>query len=150
MHPAFIALLFLVAMTSAAKDTDQVPPPLSPKEVGGVREDPGPGVEIDYAVFSGKVVISTNLEGIRAVRRAEGSLPGTTAYEATLAQHPKRVTSLVFLDFSQLLGLGERTGLNANCNYLAVRNDLRRVRALGASTSGGGTESTTELVLQIS
>ena len=65
-------------------------------------------------------------------------------------RRPGRVTSLVFLDFSQLLGLGERTGLNASRSYLAARSDLRRIRALGASTSGGGTESTTELRLQIS
>jgi hypothetical protein len=59
------------------------------------------------------------------------------------------VTSLVFLDFSQLLGLGERTGLNASRGYLAVRNDLKRVRALGAATSEGGKQSTTELFFQI-
>lgn len=108
-----------------------------------------PGFEIDYAVFDGKLVISTNLEGIRAVKRASGPLTDTDAYRATLGDHPRGVTSLVFLDFSQLLGLGERTGLNASRGYLAVRDDLKRLRALGASTSGGGTESTTELFLQI-
>ena len=95
-------------------------------------------------------MISTNLEGVRAVKRAQGSLTDNGSYGATLGKRPKRVTSLVFLDFSQLLGLGERTGLNASRSYLAARNDLRRIRALGASTSGGGTESTTELRLQIS
>jgi len=94
--------------------------------------------------------MSTNLAGIRAVKRAGGSLTGSGSYEATLGSRPKKVTSLVFLDFSQLLGLGERTGLDASRNYLAARNDLRRIRAVGASTSGGATESTTELRLQIS
>jgi hypothetical protein len=112
--------------------------------------DLAPGVEVDYAVFDGKLVISTNLEGVKAVRRGGRSLTDTSSYQATLSDHPKRVTSLVFLDFTALLGLGERTGLNASRTYLAARNDLRRVRALGASTSGGGTESTTELRLQIS
>jgi hypothetical protein len=119
---------------------------------GGVRAfslDLAPGVQINYAVFGGKLVISTNLEGVRAVKRAQGSLTDNGSYRATLGKRPKRVTSLVFLDFSQLLGLGERTGLNANRSYLAARSDLRRIRALGASTSGGGTESTTELRLQI-
>jgi hypothetical protein len=120
---------------------------------GGVQAfslDLAPGVQINYAVFDGRLVISTNLEGVRAVRRARGSLTDNGSYAATLGSRPKRVTSLVFLDFSQLLGLGERTGLNASRSYLAARNDLRRIRALGASTSGGGTESTTELRLQIS
>jgi hypothetical protein len=33
------------------------------------------------------------------------------APDATLASRPQRVTSLLFLDFSQLLSLGEQTGL---------------------------------------
>jgi Protein of unknown function (DUF3352) len=120
---------------------------------GGVRAfslNLAPGVEIDYAVFKGKLVISTNLEGVKAVKRGGSSLTGRSAYEATVGDHPSRVTSLVFLDFSSLLALGERTGLNASRSYLAARNDLRRIRALGASSSGGTTESTTELRLQIS
>lgn len=129
-------------------------PTFAERDIGGGVQafslDLAPGVQINYAVFDGKLVISTSLEGVRAVKRGRGSLTDNGSYQATLGSHPKRVTSLVFLDFSQLLGLGERTGLNANRSYLAVRNDLRRIRALGASTSGGGTESTTELRLQIS
>ena len=129
-------------------------PTFSERDIGGGVQafslDLAPGVQINYAVFDGKLVISTSLEGVRAVKRAKGSLTGNGSYQATLGSRPKRVTSLVFLDFSQLLGLGERTGLNASRSYLAARSDLRRIRALGASTSGGGTESTTELRLQIS
>jgi hypothetical protein len=129
-------------------------PTFSDRDIGGGVQafslDLAPGVQINYAVFGGKLVISTNLEGVRAVKRAAGSLTNDSSYQATLGRRPKRVTSLVFLDFNQLLGLGERTGLNASRSYLAARNDLRRIRALGASTSGGGTESTTELRLQIS
>lgn len=129
-------------------------PTFAERDIGGGVQafslDLAPGVQINYTVFDGKLVISTSLEGVRAVKRGRGSLTDNGSYQATLGSHPKRVTSLVFLDFSQLLGLGERTGLNANRSYLAVRNDLRRIRALGASTSGGGTESTTELRLQIS
>jgi hypothetical protein len=129
-------------------------PTFAERDIGGGVQafslDLAPGVQINYAVFGGKLVISTNLEGVRAVKRAQGSLTDNGSYGATLGKRPKRVTSLVFLDFSQLLGLGERTGLNANRSYLAARSDLRRIRALGASTSGGGTESTTELRLQIS
>jgi hypothetical protein len=129
-------------------------PTFTERDIGGGVQafslDLAPGVQINYAVFGGKLVISTNLEGVRAVKRGRGSLTDNGSYQATLGSRPKRVTSLVFLDFSQLLGLGERTGLNASRSYLAARNDLRRIRALGAYTSGGGTESTTELRLQIS
>jgi hypothetical protein len=108
-----------------------------------------PGVEIDYAVFDGKLVVSSNLEGIRLVKEGQGPLTDTDVYRTALGGRPREVTSLVFLDFSQLLGLGERTGLNASRGYLAVRNDLKRVRALGAATSEGGKQSTTELFFQI-
>jgi hypothetical protein len=109
-----------------------------------------PNVEIDYAVFGGKLVVSTNLEGVRAVRRARGPITQRSGFQATLGQRPRSVTSLVFLDFRQLLDLGERTGLMQSRTYLGVRNDLRRVRALGVASSGGRNESTTELSLQIS
>jgi uncharacterized protein DUF3352 len=109
-----------------------------------------PNVEIDYAVFGGKLVVSTNLDGVRAVKRGKGSITERGGFRATLGKRPRRVTSLVFLDFRQLLDLGERTGLMQSRTYLGVRSDLRRVRALGVASSGGRNESTTELSLQIS
>jgi hypothetical protein len=60
------------------------------------------------------------------------------------------VTSVTFLDFSQLLRLGEQTGLNDSRAYQAVKDDLHKVRAVGALASGSGDESTVELVLEIS
>jgi Protein of unknown function (DUF3352) len=129
-------------------------PTFGERDIGGGTHafslDLAPGVQLNYAVFDGKLVISTNLQGVRAVKRGGGALADDGAYQSTLGQHPSRVTSLVFLDFSQLLGLGERTGLNASRTYLAARNDLRRIQALGASSSGSSAESTTELRLRIS
>ena len=127
-------------------------PTFEERNVGGTKAFSlvlSPGVEIDYAVFDGKLVVSSNLEGIRRVKEAMGPLTDTDPYRTTLGGRPSKVTSLVFLDLTQLLGLGERTGLNASRGYLAVRDDLKRVRALGAATSGEGNQSTTELLLDI-
>jgi Protein of unknown function (DUF3352) len=110
----------------------------------------GPGIELDYAVFDGKLVISTSAQGIAAVKQRKGSITGTDAYKTALGHHPGKVTSLVFLDFSQLLRLGERTGLNASPAYQRLRSDLKRIKAVGAATTGGDNDSTTELFLQIS
>lgn len=107
------------------------------------------GIELDYAVFDGKLVISTSLDGVRAVRRRNGSLADNGSFQAVLGDRPQAVTSLVFLDFSQLLRLGERTGLNDSRSYLAIREDLNKVKAVGAAASGGDTESNTELLIQI-
>jgi uncharacterized protein DUF3352 len=109
----------------------------------------GVGIELDYAVFDGKLVVSTSLAGIRAVKKRKGSLPDNASYDATLGNHPKKVTSLVFLDFSQLLSLAERTGLSDSRSYLAAREDLRKVKAVGAAATGNDTESTTELFIEI-
>jgi hypothetical protein len=142
----------LTQLFTAPETGSGAAPTFAEKDVAGTKTFSlalSPGFEIDYAVFDGKLVISTNPEGIRRVKRASGGLTGTDAYRTTLASHPRTVTSLVFLDLSQLLGLGERTGLNASRGYLAARNDVKRVRALGAAASGGETESTTEVFLQI-
>ena len=108
-----------------------------------------PGVELDYAVFDGKLVISTALNGIRRVRAAKGSIEDEDSFRVTLGDRPEKVTSLTFLDFSQLLRLAERTGLTESQAYLRIREDLRQIKALGAAASGGETDSTTVLFLQI-
>ncbi len=109
----------------------------------------GPGIELDYAVFDGKLVISTSLAGVRAVKGRERSLADDPSFRATLGDRPDRVTSLVFLDFRQLLRLAERTGLNDSRSYLAIRRDLEQIEAVGAAAAGGDTETTTELFFQI-
>jgi hypothetical protein len=107
------------------------------------------GVELDYAVFDGKLVVSTSLDGVRAVKDDKKRLPDDGSFKATLGDRPDQVTSLVFLNFSQLLALGERTGLADSRAYLSVRDDLRKVKAVGASATGSGGESTTKVFIQI-
>ena len=94
-------------------------------------------------------MVSTSLAGVRAVKQRKGSLEDNPSFEATVGGHPEKVSSLVFLDFSQLLALGERTGLSDSRSYLAVREDLRKVKAAGAAATGSDSESTTELFIEI-
>jgi hypothetical protein len=61
----------------------------------------------------------------------------------------KSVGSLVFLDFNQLLRLGEQTGLDESREYQSVRDDLQRIRAVGSTAIPGTGESTAEILLQI-
>lgn len=108
-----------------------------------------PAAEFDYAVFDGKLVVSTGLAGIRAVRRGGKSIVGSAPFHATLGDRPKRLSSLLFLDSDQLLRLGERIGLTQSQAYMALRPDLASVRAIGAVTSAGETDSTTEINVSI-
>ena len=66
-----------------------------------------------------------------------------------VGNHPDRVSSLIFLDFSRLLTLGEQTGLGSSPAYQAAKGDLDKVRAIGAHTSGNDSESTAEISLLI-
>jgi outer membrane protein assembly factor BamB len=52
MRPHFLLFLLSVCLVQVKGGSTappvSVPPPLSPKEVGGVSDDPGPGVSVDY------------------------------------------------------------------------------------------------------
>ncbi len=146
-----LARALSVALTPPRSGPGQAPV-VEERQIAGVPAFAlrlGPTAQVLYAVWGGKVVVSTAPEGIADVRRGAQALPDSADFRATLGGHPPRVTSLVFLDFSQLLGLGERSGLSGNPAYLAVRGDLRKVKALGAATTGGEDESTTEISLLI-
>jgi hypothetical protein len=108
------------------------------------------GLEFDYGVFDGKLVVSTQIAGIDAIRKQDKRLPGTDPWKGVMSGvGQKPVTSLVFLDFSQLLRLGEQTGLNDSRAYLAVKDDLQKVRAIGARSQSGKDQSTAEITLSI-
>lgn len=127
-------------------------PQFSEHDVAGMRAFTlrlSPTVEFDYALFGGKVVVSTSLAGIAASRQTKHPLLKEPAYRATLGNAPKTVTSLLFLDFRALLLLGERTGLAQDPAYLAVRDDLDKVAAVGAASTSGSNESNAEITLFI-
>ncbi len=107
------------------------------------------GLQLDYAVFDGLVVLSTGRDGIAALATRKGSLADSSAYRSIRAQSPDRVTSLLFLDFSQLLSLGEQTGLTAASRVHALLPDLQRIQALGLSSTSGEADTTSELSFQI-
>jgi hypothetical protein len=108
-----------------------------------------PGLQFDYAVFGGNLVLSTSLQGIAGVARHAPSIDGEPAYGTTLGNHPARVTSLLFLDLNQLLSLGEHTGLMTGARFSALKPDLQQVRAIGLDSTSGEAQSTTELFLRI-
>jgi hypothetical protein len=117
----------------------------SPEGVTTVRSS---SAEFDLAVIGGNIVLSTSAKGIAAVRNPEGGITQSPAYAAAVEKTQNPVTSVVFLDFSQLLSLAEQTGLNDSRAYLAVKADLHKVRSVGAVSSGAGEDTTTEIRIQ--
>jgi hypothetical protein len=127
-------------------------PQFTDREVDGITAHQlslGTGLRINYAVFHGLLVISTSLNGIGAVAKPDRSLTDEPAYHAVSGGAPSQVTSLVFLDFSQLLDLGERTGLLRGARFKALAPDIGRIRAVGLDSTRGEIDSTAELTLQI-
>ena len=108
-----------------------------------------PGLELDYAVFRGLVVVATSLPAVGEITQPARSLDTERPYRATLGDGPDAVTSLLFLDFSQLLSLGEQTGLVHGRRFKAVLPDLNRIRSIGLSATREESDTNAELLVQI-
>jgi hypothetical protein len=109
----------------------------------------GAPITLTYAVVDDLVVISTAPSGIEGVVRGGDSLGDEDAFETVAGDAPGRVSSLLFLDFTELLRLGEQTGLGDSRAYQSVKDDLQKVRAVGVWSSGSGDESNAEIHLSI-
>jgi hypothetical protein len=107
------------------------------------------GAAITYAVADGRLILSTTPDGVKRILDAEDTLEDSDRFQDVLGDRPEKVGTLGFLDFSQLLELGEQTGLNDSRAYLRVRDDLRKVTAIGVSSSSGEGESTAEILVSI-
>jgi hypothetical protein len=101
------------------------------------------------AVWDGKVAVSTDPKGVAAMKAGGDRLTDTGQWTRAVGDHPELVSSLLFLNFSRLLTLGEQTGLGQSSAYQAAKGDLSKVRAIGAHTSGNDSESTAEISLLI-
>jgi len=125
-------------------------PELADRVIGGATVHEvglGPGLQLDYAVFNGLVVVSTSLSAIDGVAQRSHALASDAAYRATLPDQPARLSSLVFGDVGQLLALGEQTGLTGGAG--SALPDLSKLHAIGLSSTSGDHDTTTELSLEI-
>ena len=92
-----------------------------------------PTVDLTYSVFDGKLVISTNPDGVRQVRAGDTSLPDSEGFKAATEDFPDEVSALLYLNLADLLALAEREGLAADPAYAVFAAEARRLEALGMS-----------------
>lgn len=111
--------------------------------------DVQPGFSLVYSVADGKLIASTSARGVEAAREATDPLADTEGFKTVVPDRDSRITSLTFLDFNQLLGLGEQAGLADDRSFARYRKDLRKLGAVGASTSTEGTTTSAEIVFEI-
>jgi hypothetical protein len=108
------------------------------------------GAPLYSAVVGDRLVASTDVSGIAAARRApRARLADDPAFREVLGMAPSQVTSLLFLNFSELLRLAEQTGLSNSRAYRKVRSDLSKVRAVGATSTGDADQTTLQVELSI-
>jgi hypothetical protein len=72
------------------------------------------------------------------------------SHRTAVGDQANRLTSLVFLDFSQLLSLAEQIGSTHGARVGAIGPDLARIHAVGVISAAGKNDTTAELFLQIS
>jgi Protein of unknown function (DUF3352) len=146
-----LASLQAPLVRSLATGGPQVPA-FQTKEVDGVAVHSvqvSPSVDLSYAVFDGKLVISTQPEGIAQVRSSGDSLAGTGAYEAATDHLPNDVSALVFLNLNEVLGLAQQAGLAEDPLYASLSEDISHVQSLGLAVRGSDEELRSQLFLAI-
>jgi len=127
-------------------------PVIADRQVAGVTAHQltlAPGLQVSYSVFHGLVVLATGLGGIASVVRHVHSLSGDSTYKAAVRDPPQLVTSLLFLDFSQLLNFVGQTRLVQAARWRALRPSLEKVRAVGLHSTKGEADTTAELYFKI-
>jgi hypothetical protein len=107
------------------------------------------GFQLDYAVFRGLVVISTSLQGIADVAGQTHPLSRDPGFVTALGSRPRLVTSMVFADLGQLLGVGKVTGLSGSPTYTRLQPDLQKIGAVGLTSTRTADDSTTDLTIQV-
>jgi hypothetical protein len=146
-----LASLQAPLVRSLATGRSQIPT-FQTKELDGVAVHSvqvSPSVDLSYAVFDGKLVISTQPAGIAQVRSSGDSLGGTGAYKAAIDQLPDRVSALVFLNLDEVLGLAQQAGLAEDPLYASLSEDISHVQSLGLAVRGSDEELRSELFLAI-
>ncbi|HEY6636884.1 MAG TPA: DUF3352 domain-containing protein [Solirubrobacterales bacterium] len=108
-----------------------------------------PSVDLSYAIFDGKLVISTQPQGISQVRSSGDTLADTGAFADATDRLPDRVSALVFLNLDEVLGLAQQAGLAENPLYASLSEDIARVGSLGLAVRGSDDELQSELFLAI-
>lgn len=127
-------------------------PAFQSKEIDGVAVHSvqvSPSVDLSYAIFDGKLVISTQPEGIAQVRSNGDSLAGTGAYQAATDRLPDSVSALVFLNLDEVLGLAQQAGLAEDPLYASLSEDISHVQSLGLAVRGSDEQLRSELFLAI-
>jgi hypothetical protein len=127
-------------------------PSFNQSDVDGIKVSSvqvSPSVNLSYAIFDGKLVVSTDPTGIAQVRENGDGLAGTNSYERATEDLPDEVSALVFLNLDEVLGLAEQAGLAEDPLYASLSDDISKMESLGLSVNADEEQLRSELFVAI-
>lgn len=108
-----------------------------------------PTVNLSYAVFDGKLVISTDPAGIAQVRVDEGGLADSGSFERATEELPDEVSALVFLNLDELFGQVTKTDLVEDPFFANLSVLFENASSLGLAVNGEEDQIRSELFLAL-
>ncbi len=141
----------LLRATRSGADGGQVPR-FEEAEVDGVTVRSvqlSPVVNLAYALFDGKLVISTSPDGIEQVRSDSDGLADSDVYETVTDQLPDEVSALVFLNLDELFGQVEGIGLAEDPTFADLTVLFENASSVGLAVTGEDDRVRTELFLAV-
>jgi hypothetical protein len=141
----------LTRLLQAPSGAGQVPT-LQPRRIAGVEAVTlrvSPTLELTYAAFDDKLVVSTSPEGVGQMRGRGSALEDNASFAPGLRDFLQRPSSVVFLDLRRLSALADRVGLGDTPDYRAIRPDIARVGAVSAVTASKRSAQTAEIFLEV-
>jgi hypothetical protein len=127
-------------------------PSFTDSEVDGVTVHSvqvSPAINLSYALFDGKLVISTDPDGIASVRADGQKLANSETFVETTDDLPDEVSALVFLNLDELLGQIRRTDLVEDPFFASLSVNLDNVSATALAVRGSDEEINSEMFVAI-
>jgi hypothetical protein len=127
-------------------------PVFKQEEIDGVEARSlriSPAVELTYAIVDGRLVISTDPEGVRRVAGGDGSLDDSDRFEDATEGLPDDVSALLYLNLGGLLGLAEQAGLGEDPAYALFAEEFRKLEGLGLAVRSGEDEIDTTIRVSV-
>jgi hypothetical protein len=128
-------------------------PRFEESEVDGVKVQSvqaSPTINLSYALFDGKLVLSTDPAGVAQVKADSDTLADSGAYERVTDDLPDEVSALVFLNLDELFGqIRDRTDLAEDPFFANLSVLFENASSLGLAVNGSDERIRTELFLAL-
>lgn len=133
------ALARLQGPLARSIDRDLGAPVFDEERIGDVRAQVlriSPTAQLSYAIFDSTLAIATDPAGVRrAVEGGEDALADSERYERAVEGLEDEPGLIAYLDVSELLRFGERSGLAVDTAYATFAPDLRRLEAFALTVA---------------